>query len=214
MSMNFVHDFSIKETCLAPIDVQGMFCNPKYFSLNKWYQPWMATERTDTVAKRISNIAPDFNTQGVDVAWIYYTNKFDAKKPFKLAGNFHEIIPHKDDAIIPKIESSAFDEEVTPFEKWLVDNEKEHILLCGFYLTACVYWTAVHAAFKGYKVTVLTDMSADGRRRGHEEKSHKQCLNDFADVVSSSPKYISSNIRFGRSAEVLNIYKARTLSVA
>lgn len=212
--MNFLHDFSIDETCLAPIDVQGMFCNPRYFSFNRWYQPWIATNRTHEMAKRISNLVPEFNAVGMDVAWIYYTNRYDAKRPFKLAGHFYEVIPQENDAIIPKIESSAFDEEVTPFERWLIDNDKEHILLCGFYLTACVYWTAVHAALKGYKVTVITDMSADGRRRGCAEKTHKQCLNDFAEVISGSSQYISNNIRFGRSTEVLESYKVRRLSVA
>lgn len=212
--MNFVNDFSIEKTCLAPVDVQAMFCNPRYYSWNQWYQPWQATERTQCVANEIGVIAPQFNALGVDTAWIYYTKTYNSKNPFSLAGNFYGGVPDEKDAIIPKVESSAFDEGVTPFEQWLIDNDKEHILLCGFYLTACVYLTAVHAAFKGYKVTVLADLSVDGRYRGQLERPHTQCLSDFADVISDSSKGISSNIRFDRSADVLNVYKQRTLSVA
>lgn len=218
--MNFVHDFSIEETCLAPIDVQGMFCNPRHFSLNKWKQPWIATERTRQTAKRISTVACEFNALACDVAWIYYTDPY-MKKSFKFAGKFYQVIPRAKDSIIPKYEDSAFEggdppyvDDPSPFQNWISSRGKKHIVLCGFQLSACVFKTTFDAALRGYKVTVLADISVDGRPRGKVEQEHSKCLHNFSEAVFKLPKQVSSNIRFGRSADVLNIYQARTLSVA
>lgn len=212
--MSFINETSIKETCLAPIDVQGLFVDPSYLSIYKFFQPWIATDRTKNTASKIGVITPQFNQVGIDIAWIYYTDSYNSKRPFNFSGKMYNVSPHENDAIIQKIESSAFDEKETPFEKWLINNKKNHIVMCGFYLTACVYWTAVHAALKGYKVTVLADLSVDGRIRGQDEQTHKQCLDEFTDIIQRSPPCISNNIQLATSETTLTSYKQHKLVAA
>lgn len=210
--MSFLGNIKPEQTCLVPIDVQEMFCNPRYWSFIKFIQPWVATPRTDAFAHKIGSIAPKFNALSIDVAWVYYTEEYDCKKPFKMAGRLYGVKPAPIDAIIPKAEDSAFEDGLqTPFEKWLIDKNKTHIILCGFYLTACVYKTAMDAVSKGYKVTVLADLSTDGRRANEHQETHRTSICQFIDnVTKSSPKY-ARNIELSTSALALKTLEQTTL---
>lgn len=212
--MDFVRDHTIEETCFVPVDVQELFCNPGFRSWKKYFQPWIATERTKTVAHKIGTIAPEFNRMGMDVAWLYYTDDYNAKKLFRLAGGLYGVNPMPEDAIIPKTESAPFDDFETPFESWLLDNNKRHIMLAGVNLTACVYWTAAMAAIKGYKVSVIADLTANGQRRKGARTTHQQDLDSFAKVIGESDKRISDNIQWTLTEQSLDILHTKKSAMA
>jgi nicotinamidase-related amidase len=62
------------------------------------------------------------------------------------------------------------------FEKYLVENRIDNLVLCGLDARFCIYHTAIGAVNRGYKVTIVTDAIAmkDQSKLGNMLRKYKK----------------------------------------
>ena len=153
------------KTALLVIDVQEGYCAPKY----------RKHVEQDAVARRIASIAPAFRKAGIPIYAVYYDEHY--------LGGFHRFKPANDDIVVPKNKDSAF--EGSNMEELLKKNGHKNLLICGVYESLCVKKTAEDALKRGFKVTVLKDLTADweaGERDGYYEHPAPPAGETFAEL--------------------------------
>ena len=72
-----------------------------------------------------------------------------------LGSGFFHVKPKENDKVFEKSGYDIFPN--TKFEKWLIENKIEKIVVCGFFLDICID-SAIRTAYqKGYFTVLLTD---------------------------------------------------------
>ena len=75
--------------------------------------------------------------------------------------DFHRYFPTEEDTEIIKTSDSGFED--TNLDDVLKIDGKKNLLVCGFNLCACVYSTAADGVARGFKVSVILDLSGNDR---------------------------------------------------
>lgn len=140
------------KVALLIIDVQKEYCSQKY----------KGNPKTEQIAGDIARLVPCFRQAGIGVYAIYFEPHAMLKRPdeYHLA-DFYKFKPVPEtDHVIGKIECNAFSSE--RLVHTLKREGHEHVLLCGFYLSACVAATMNGALESCQSVTLLNDLTCDG----------------------------------------------------
>ena len=206
---------SIEKSCFAPIDLQKKYCRPQTIlgmRLN-------GNQETHEVAEKTASIAPEFNTVGMDVVWVFYDDEYRAMSSKQILSSFHLVQPAPQDALVGKTQDDAFLSPKGALKSYLFQKQKTDIFMSGVNLSACVLATAVGALINGYNVHLITDLTADGNGYQASTAKEKQ-LEAFDDTLRASLSKLNKDrlgmLTYTNSNAVLSHYKitARKLAFA
>lgn len=157
------------KVALMIIDVQKEFCS----------QDYNGNPQTEQIAGDIARLVPCFRQAGIGVYAIYFEPQAMLKKPDKYhLADFYKYEPVPEtDHVIGKRERDAFSSERLIHS--LRKEGHEHVLLCGFNLSACVASTIDGAIESCKSVTLLNDLTCDG---GNSQSSAQSLEDSFRKV--------------------------------
>lgn len=139
---------TLAHTAFVAIDVQD-----DYFDFNRG-------AKTDNIARKIASFARVMRRTGVPVFAVHFGKSGDMR--------FHRLKPGKGDITVRKSSCSTFETGqvfargrlTASFDDALQDRNITHLLVCGGYLEACVRDTVLDALKRGYRVSIIDNLTA------------------------------------------------------
>lgn len=142
-----------------------LIIDPQRYYADPSYRP--RTRGTAHTLQRSENLAaatPLLRKAGLKTIIVYYESNLSTDFNYAMGG-LHLVTAEKDDILIPKNQSDAF--EGSNLEEVLRKHDIKNLLVSGFNTTACVFYTVQSANRNGYKTALLEDCTGqDGNQEG------------------------------------------------